>query len=277
MSQPRDPDAIIATWLDHGPIDLPDETRRAISVGLRTQSRVRRAAILGGSSMYPLNRFVAAAAIVLAVVGLSAFVLSNRGGGGAGSTPGPSQSTAPRPSSSSSTLQSPTAATMSTIGWIPFTASRYGYQIAHPPTWTEEPAARQWVFATDRLLTQADGMNGSADHFNGGPDGDQVGVTVFAVDVPSGTTDGQWITAYYQAEPDPNCRASLETLTSVTVDGQPGRISIDICNASQAFVFDGGRVYVVGIWRENQEPLLRGFLSTFTFPSSAPSGSPGPS
>ena len=89
MNQPRDLDPIIATWLDDGPIDLPDETRRAIAVGLRTQPRARRMAILGGSSMSPLNRLVAAAAIVLAVGGLSVFVLSNRGGG-AGGTPTPS-------------------------------------------------------------------------------------------------------------------------------------------------------------------------------------------
>jgi hypothetical protein len=81
MTQPRDPDAIIATWLDDGPIDLPEETRRAIVVGLRTQPRARPMAILGGLPVNPLTRFVAAAAIVLAVGGLSIFVLSNRSGG----------------------------------------------------------------------------------------------------------------------------------------------------------------------------------------------------
>ena len=30
MTGPRDPDAIIANWLEDGPIDLPEETRRAI-------------------------------------------------------------------------------------------------------------------------------------------------------------------------------------------------------------------------------------------------------
>ena len=84
MNQPRDPDAIIATWLDDGPIELPDETRRAISVGLRTQPRLRRVAILGGSSMSPINRLAAAAVIVLAVGGLSIFVLANRGGDSGG-------------------------------------------------------------------------------------------------------------------------------------------------------------------------------------------------
>jgi len=38
-----------------------------------------------------------------------------------------------------------------------------------------------------------------------------------------------------------------------------------------------GRIHVFSIWRENQEPLLRLFLSTVTFQASTPSGSPGPS
>ena len=174
MNQPRDPDAIIAAWLDDGPIELPDETRRAISVGLRTQPRLRRVAILGGSSMSPLNRLVAAAAIVLAVGGLSAFVLSNRGGG-PGATPGPSASTAPvatpspspSPSPSPTIAPSPSASPVSTTGWVPFTSSHYGYTIAYPPTSVATQATRDWVLATDRLTPPSPG--GATDVFVGGP------------------------------------------------------------------------------------------------------------
>lgn len=277
MNQPRDPDAIIATWLDDGPIDLPEETRRAIVVGLRIQPRARRMAILRGLPVNPLTRFIAAAAIVLAVGGLSIFVLANRGGGGPGANP--SAPVTPSASSPLATSPAPSIAPspslLSTAGWVTFTSSRYEYQIERPPTWTVEPAARDWVFATDRLLSQADGMNGSADHFNGGPDGNQVGVTVFAVDVPAGKTADQWIMDYYQAEPDPNCRLSLDALAAVTVDGRAGRIGTSPCSESQAFVFIGSRVFVLGVWREDQEPLLRAFLSTFTFLPGGPAGSSG--
>ena len=139
MTQPRDPDAIIATWLDDGPIDLPADTRRAIVVGLRTQPRARRMAILRGMPVNPLSRFLAAAAIVLAVGGLSIFVLSNRGSGpGALPTPSPAVSIAPSPSAPPTA--SPSADPLDTATWKTYVSSRYGFSIAHPAGWAEVPA-----------------------------------------------------------------------------------------------------------------------------------------
>jgi hypothetical protein len=130
MNQPRDPDAIIATWLDDGPIDLPDETRRAIAVGLRTQPRVRRVAILGGSSMLALNRLAAAAAIVLAVGALTAVLVmsSARTGPSGARTPTSSQAASPTP------FTSPTV----------FTSPTYRYSATLPAGWLVIPAQRSW-------------------------------------------------------------------------------------------------------------------------------------
>ena len=37
MNAPRDPETVLAAWLDEGPTDLPDVTRRAIlTAGLRS-------------------------------------------------------------------------------------------------------------------------------------------------------------------------------------------------------------------------------------------------
>jgi hypothetical protein len=271
MNQPRDPDAIIATWLDDGPLDLPGETRRAISVGLRTQPRARRMAILGGSSMSPLNRLAAAAAVVLAIGALSAFVLSNRAGG-----PGaiPSTSVSAAPSATASPPSSPGGASpstdplMSTVGWVPFTSARYGYQIAHPPSWSEDLATRDWALATDRGSNLQDGQ---VDGFLGGPDGGQVRVTGFAANVPAGTSEDAWLTSYYAG--GAYC-ATTPSFVPMTVDGHPGRL--DTCFDAQAFVFVGQRVYVFSIWRQEEQPLFRAFLSTVKLPASAPSGSPGP-
>lgn len=279
MNQPRDPDAIIATWLDDGPVDLPDETRRAISVGLRTQPRARRMAILGGSSVNPLSRFATAAVILLAVGALSAFVLSNRGGG-PGGTPSPSASAAPSiaasPSSSPSIAPSPTATPISTAGWVTFSSTRYGNQIAHPPTWRATSATRDWVFATDAN----DFLTTAADQFVDPAASYQILLTTFAVDVPKGTSDDQWLTAYFNKSDAGNvpCGVTIDTLVPTTVDGRPGRVrNSPSCSDSQAFVFIGNRVHVFGVWRSDQEPLLRAFLSTVTFQSSSPSGSPGAS
>ena len=275
MSQPRDPDTIIATWLDDGPIDLPDETRRAISVGLRTQPRARRVAILGGSSMSPINRIAAAAAILLAVGGLSVFVLSNRGGGGAGATPAPSTSAAPSatpiPSPSPSIAPSPSATPPSTVGWLTFTSSHYGYTIAYPPTWAATQATRDWVSATDPLASP--GPGGVSDVFLGNPpNGPETGVFGFAADVPAGTSEDAWLASYYAGR---NYCPTMPTFVPITVDGHPGKL--DPCYDAQAFVFVGNRVYVFVIFRTEMQPLFRAFLSTVKLPASSPPGSLAPS
>ena len=257
MSQPRDPDTIIATWLDDGPIDLPDDTRRAISVGLRTQPRVRRVAILGGSSMFALNRIAAAAAILLAIGGLSAFVLANRAGGPGG---------APPPSQSPSIAPSPSMPPISTAGWVTFSSSRYGYDIKMPALWTTnaKQSTRQWSLAVD----QYDWLTSAADSF--GPDPH---VTVFAVDVPAGTSNDAWIASYYgpdaKGSPDP-CQHVPADLATKQVDGHPVVFWNELdagsdCGGTWAFVFIGNRVYVFSIGRAGQQPLFEALMSTVTF------------
>jgi len=39
MNMHRDPDAVVAAWLDEGPVRLPSDTRQAIAVGIRTVPR----------------------------------------------------------------------------------------------------------------------------------------------------------------------------------------------------------------------------------------------
>ena len=107
--------------------------------------------------MSPINRLVAAAAIVLAVGGLSAFVFSNRSGG-PGATPSPS----PSPSPSPTIAPSPSASPVSTTGWVPFTSSHYGYTIAYPPTSVATQATRDWATLHPGLtLLVIDGARGA--------------------------------------------------------------------------------------------------------------------
>jgi hypothetical protein len=272
MNQRRDPDTIIATWLDDGPINLPDETRRAISVGLRTQPRARRMATLGGSSMLPINRLATAAVMLLAIGALSAFVLSNRGGG-PGGTPAPSVSAAlaATPSPSPSAAPTPTATPPPTLGWLPFSSSHYGYTIAYPPTWAATQATRDWVVANDPLAAPAPG--GALDVLLGiPPNGPETAVFGFATVVPAGTSEDAWLASYYAGR---TYCPTMPTFLPITVDGHPGRL--DPCYDAQAFVFVGNRVYIFVIYQTNMQPLFRAFLSTVRFPASAPSGSPAPS
>jgi hypothetical protein len=67
----------------------------------------------------------------------------------------------------------------------------------------------------------------------------------------------------------------MPTFVPITVDGHPGRL--DPCYDAQAFVFVGNRVYVFLIFRTEEQPLFRAFLSTVKLPAGVPSGSPAPS
>jgi hypothetical protein len=240
MNQPRDPDAIIATWLDDGPIDLPDETRRAISVGLRTQPRARRMAILGGSSMSPINRLVAAAAVVLAVGGLSAFVLSNRAGG-PGATPAPPGSVAPlaTPSPSPSVEPSPSVAPGSSFAAIgeltgSFSSPWYGYSIRYPANWSVIPAA---TFFDPVAWSLGDGPSEWLDVI-APPAGDGF-LRVASALVPKGVDAEGWIAQYY-ASCDAVCMQARE---NVVIGGQPARLQADDVQF-EATAIVGQRAYV---------------------------------
>jgi hypothetical protein len=108
MNQLRDPDAIIAAWLEDGPNDLSADARRAIVTGMRVVSRRRPGPVFGGTPMTTFMRLAAAAfVVVVAVISLSVLVP------GGGSTPGgvvaspsptasPTSSLGPTPSASPS-------------------------------------------------------------------------------------------------------------------------------------------------------------------------------
>ena len=70
MTIRRDPDAILAAWLEEGPNQLPDTTRRAIAVSTRTTHQSRLPVWLPWRypSMNGMTRFALAAAAVVAVV-----------------------------------------------------------------------------------------------------------------------------------------------------------------------------------------------------------------
>jgi hypothetical protein len=266
MNQPRDPDVIIATWLDDGPIDLPEETRRAFVVGLRTQPRARRMAILGGLPVNQLSRFAAAAAIVFAVGALSVFVLSNRNGGIAGVLP-PSVAPSTLPTVSASPSASGTSSStpsVSTAGWVPFSSARYGYDITYPTDWTAQQSTRQWSLATD----QKDWLTTAADNFRG----TNVRFTAFAVDLPAGTSSDTWIASYFgpdgKASPDP-CGHTAIDLGTKQVDGHPVAFWVEddtaTCGGTTGFVVVNGRLHVFTIWLSRQEPMLEALLSTVKF------------
>ena len=71
MNVQRDPDAILAAWLEEGPSALPEPTRRAIAVNTRTMNQRRHLMWLPQRSpvMNPFFRIAAVAVVVVAVLG----------------------------------------------------------------------------------------------------------------------------------------------------------------------------------------------------------------
>ena len=85
MNVQRDPDAILAAWLEEGPTGLPEPTRRAIAVNTRTTNQRRHPIWLPQRRpfMNPVARIaVAVVAVVLLIGGaIYAFAPSGRVGG----------------------------------------------------------------------------------------------------------------------------------------------------------------------------------------------------
>jgi hypothetical protein len=97
MNVQRDPDAILAAWLEEGPTALPEPTRRSIAVNTRTTHQ-RRHPIWVPLRRLSMNTYarwaVAAIAVVLAIGGAAYFLAP--AGGQVGGLPIASPTSSPR-------------------------------------------------------------------------------------------------------------------------------------------------------------------------------------
>lgn len=103
MSSQRDPETVLAAWLDEGPTDLPGETRRAILAALPTTSQARRGPFAPWRlPMTGISRLATAAIVaVLAIVG-AIYVIGPRFGVGG---PVPNPTPTPQPTASARPTQ----------------------------------------------------------------------------------------------------------------------------------------------------------------------------
>src|SRR5215212_9201694 len=97
MNVTRDPDAILAAWLEEGPTRLPETTRRAIRVNARTTNQHRQplGVPLRRPKMNPFVRILAAAIAIAVVIGGAWYALAP--GGLTGGPPPPTASLSPSP------------------------------------------------------------------------------------------------------------------------------------------------------------------------------------
>ena len=102
MNVPRDPDAILAAWLEEGPTRLPESTRRAIAVATRTTHQTRRPMRVPWRfpTMNGLTKLALGALAVVAFA-LGGLYLINpmpqSGVGGPSATPTPTPTPSPSP------------------------------------------------------------------------------------------------------------------------------------------------------------------------------------
>ena len=144
MSTSRDPDRLLAAWLEEGPADLSAPRRRAIKVAARTTHQARPG-LLGRVAWRPMmSRFASlagAAAVVVAVVGIVLIALPRPPDGSGGTAvASPAPSVAPTPSPTTTRTPTPTPAPSEVApgitGFTPYT-SIYGLTFGVPDGWIQ--------------------------------------------------------------------------------------------------------------------------------------------
>jgi hypothetical protein len=132
---PRDPDAILAAWLEEGPNQLPETTRRAIAVGLRSTRQTRRARRVPWrpNVMYPFARLAVAAAAIVIVAGGAFYLLSPSNQGIGGPSPAATPSPTAPPSATPAVPASPGPS--QALTWKTFTAGHSPYRMEVPAGW----------------------------------------------------------------------------------------------------------------------------------------------
>ena len=231
MNARRDPDQILAAWLDEGANELPDSTRRAIGAGVRTtdQARGRFGWPARRNDMTRFQNFGALAAVaIVAMVGVVAVVAVNRPGTGPGglSSPSPTASStlsstqSASPPVASASPSSPAAA--SPVPLLPFTSDRFGYVIGVPQGWTLTAPDSD---LPDQFYPGSEPQY--ADRWQ--PATSTVPWVVVAVRDPApAQTAEAWIAANAAAFKEA-CGATADT--AVTVGGETGTLLLGSCGA----------------------------------------------
>lgn len=282
MRAQRDPEAILAAWLEEGPAMLPESTKRAIGVTTRTtrQSRRPRWMPSWATRGIDMTRFVVATAAVAAIVvgGLVAFRPGTHGGTDAGGSQSP---TSALPSSS------PVASFEIPIPTLSegFTSGSYGYSLRIPAGWQSEPGTSTWSPPDWKA------SNTPPDPFDFlvAPAGMPVLRAASAV-LPDGAVADDWINEFITHSPVAGCAPPRNALEPVVIDGQAGRLR-GFCGLGaleiEATVVVAGRVYVFTLFlgsdwtagEANARAWFDAFVSTIQLqPEDArsPSASPSP-
>ena len=136
MTTRRDPDVILAGWLDENAVPLPSETRHAIETSIRTIPQRRRPMWTPWRTLpmtTPLR--LAATAFVVVILAIGAFVYFRPT-----AVPGVgAPSASPAASAAASGLDPST--------WTETVSTEYGFTVKHPAEWSGFPEPGRTFFA----------------------------------------------------------------------------------------------------------------------------------
>jgi hypothetical protein len=196
----------------------------------------------------------------IAVGFASLAVLVLAGCSGAGTSPAtsvnPTQTAAGAASQAVATHAAATpVATLDTTSWVPYTSPLYGFTVAHPGQWSEQPATERWAYAT-----QSDAGIETIWSPSGWPE-----FTGFETRVPGGMTTASFLQAFTADAVKTACYPTNNQLVPTTIDGHAAGIAYAGCNEhfyfAQAVVVIGSRVWFFDLIGPDRTLILP-FLST---------------
>lgn len=131
MNLKRDPEAILAAWLDAGPTDLPDATRRAILTSLPTTPQARRGPFAPWrfSQMNTYSRFAVAAIVAVIAIGGALYLVGPRLGVGPSPTPSATPTATGQVSAGRVTLTDTGCTWESNPGTLPTSVSHLKFEL----------------------------------------------------------------------------------------------------------------------------------------------------
>ena len=274
-------DRAVRDWLEDGSDRTPPTAIDAVLLAVKTTTQERDLRIPRRFTLMPTYMRLAAGIAIVALLGAGAYALLGRGPnvGPPGSTASPT----PVPTQTAVATSTPTLDPTDTSAWTTFESDRYGFTIKHPDDWTEDRSDHDWTFEND---LEAWTSTGPDSFFNQGARQDMgVRVSVWSVQVAPGTTAVSWLQTWCDATSPTGCAGLPAVVVSAeTGDGHAGVLS-QFGDTMAAFV-DGTTVYVVALWRSENDPsvlpyggarrLIEAYISTLILPAASPTGSPSP-
>jgi len=271
-------DRTARAWLDDGPTRMSD--RALLSALEEIHTTRQRRAWWPAWRATPMNIYTRAAiaAVLVVGVGLAAFnILPLGGASGVGGPPSPSPtpSLTPSPSATPTPIGSASPSPAPAIA-IPqltqtFVSSFNGFSIGHPENAQITPATVIWVLGAEQNNANYDIVATETITIRGG-----------SVEAPDGVTiDDAWMDRSFLGIQPGGCAYPTSTLSEITIDRQPARISTSCPGEVTGTVVVGRRAYEFTLFGDasNLREVFDAYAATIKLTpetAPAPSGSAAP-